>query len=294
MNARYAERLALEAMLRQAANEHRFLLHYQLRFCARTEAPVAVEALLRWRHPRLGIMAPSGFIGVLEDTGLILRVGAWVLYEACRQGRRWMAAGRRLRVSVNVSTRQFRHEHFVGLVRRVLADTGLPAELLELELTESVLMDDSDATVETMREIRRLGVSLSIDDFGTGYSSLSYLARLPVDYLKIDRSFVAKSLTSERDDAVVSAITVLARSLGMSVVAEGVENAQQALFLRTMGCTELQGNFLGVPCPAEELSFAPPATAAGTARAANRKASEHDMAVDAADAPTGTNEGRAS
>lgn len=258
LNARYTERLALEAMLRKAAAEDEYVLYYQPRISTRTEKLVGFEALLRWRHPRQGIVLPGHFIGVLEDTGLILRVGAWVLFKACRQAKRWKELGLPLRVSVNVSARQFRHERFVEVVNKALTDTGLPPERLELELTESLLMHDSDKAVNTMQEIRKLGVSLSIDDFGTGYSSLSYLARLPVDYLKIDRSFVTNALTNERDDAVISSIVVLARSLGLGVVAEGVEHARQALFLKTMGCSELQGNLFGEARPSEELTLAAP------------------------------------
>jgi EAL domain-containing protein (putative c-di-GMP-specific phosphodiesterase class I) len=267
MNARYTERLALEAMLHKATSENEFVVYYQPRISARTEKLVGVEALLRWRHPRLGILPPSGFMAVLEDTGLILRVGTWVLFEACQQARRWMESGTPLRVSVNVSARQFRHERFVELVQKALTDTRLDPELLELELTESLLMDDSEQAVALMKTIRRLGVMLSIDDFGTGYSSLSYLARLPVDFLKIDRSFVVNALSSERDDAVISSIAVLARSLGIGVVAEGVEDARQALFLRTMGCSELQGHLFGEARPAEELDFTSPRFAGASASA---------------------------
>jgi diguanylate cyclase (GGDEF)-like protein len=257
MGERVERQFALEAALQRAAKNGEFVLHYQPRLCATTGRVVAVEALLRWNHPERGLVAPADFVPLLEESGLIVPVGAWVLQEACRQNRAWEQAGLRpLRVSVNISSRQFRSEALVESVRSALATNGLAAERLEVELTESLLVENTESAIGIMSSLKDIGVAISIDDFGTGYSSLNYLKRFPIDSLKIDRSFVNDLHTSAKDAAIVDAISALARSLGIGLVAEGVEMTQQADFLRTRYCTELQGFLFSRPLPAEAIGEA--------------------------------------
>jgi EAL domain-containing protein (putative c-di-GMP-specific phosphodiesterase class I) len=216
---------------------------------------VGVEALARWRHPERGIVAPGSFIPVAEETGLIVPLGERVLEIACRQRREFFDDGRYAGiVAVNVSALQFRETHFVDTVRRVLKDTRLPAPLLELEVTESVLMHGADAVATTLNELAALGVGLAIDDFGTGYSSLAYLKHFPVRRLKIDQSFVREMAHDRNSGAIVEAIVALGRVLGMSVVAEGVETPQQLEVLRGFGCDDVQGYFVRRPASAAEIA----------------------------------------
>jgi EAL domain-containing protein (putative c-di-GMP-specific phosphodiesterase class I) len=216
---------------------------------------VAVEALLRWQRPGCGLVLPGEFIGTLEDIGLMEAVGEWVLLTACRQSQRWREAGwHPLRVSVNVSARQFQAPGFVAAVQRVLAHTGAEPAALELELTESVLMARPEQAAITVQALKRLGVALAIDDFGVGYSSLGYLRHLEVDFLKVDRSFVQNVATHARDRAVATAIAELARSLNVTLVAEGVETEWQAAFFSGIRCGELQGHLFARALPAEELA----------------------------------------
>ena len=248
------ERLALETDLQRALQNDEFLLHYQPKVDTGTKAIVGVEALLRWRHPKKGIVPPNDFIYLLEDMGLINAVGEWVLVQACRQAREWVAAGLPpLRMSVNISAKQFCNPSLVDTVRRALESSGLAPEHLELELTESMFIEDAARSIEMMKELKELGVSLSIDDFGSGYSSLAYLKEFPVDYLKIDRSFVRDLATNTKDAAIARAISALAHSLDMKLVAEGVEDIEQAQFLEQQGCHELQGFLFGRPVSAAEL-----------------------------------------
>lgn len=248
------ERLALETDLQRALQNDEFLLHYQPKVDTGTKAMVGVEALLRWRHPKKGIVPPNDFIYLLEDMGLINAVGEWVLIQACQQARAWIAAGLPpLRMSVNISAKQFCNPSLVDTVRRALERSGLAAEHLELELTESMFIEDAARSIGMMRELKELGVSLSIDDFGSGYSSLAYLKEFPVDYLKIDRSFVRDLATNTKDAAIARAISALAHSLNMKLVAEGVEDIEQAQFLEQQGCHELQGFLFGRPVSAAEL-----------------------------------------
>ncbi len=254
MDAQMRVRLEIEHDLRLAIKRGELMLHYQPRVSLVTGEVLGFEALVRWDHPREGLIGPDRFIGVAEDTGLIMPLGDWVLQAACRQARQWQDRGfPRMRMSVNLSARQFRDPGLVERVGRVLAETGLDPAFLELEITESTVMHDSEAAIGTLRALKRLGVTLSVDDFGTGYSSLSYLKLFPIDVLKIDRSFV-RDVTTDPDDAViVRAIVTLAHSLGLAVVAEGVEEVAQAAFLRHVKCNELQGYYFSRPLPAEAV-----------------------------------------
>jgi EAL domain-containing protein (putative c-di-GMP-specific phosphodiesterase class I) len=215
------------------------------------------EALLRWRHPDWGLVEPARFVPMLEETGLIVPVGAWVLAEACRQAKRWQSASRApVRVSVNLSSRQFRSEGILEAVGAALRDSCLPAGLLELELTESLLMEDVEYAMDLLHRLKALGAAISVDDFGTGYSSLGYLKRFPIDILKIDRSFVRDIASSAKDAAIVDAICALARSLDIRVVAEGVEHAWQAEYVCARHCAELQGFLFSQPLAAEDVPSA--------------------------------------
>jgi diguanylate cyclase (GGDEF)-like protein/PAS domain S-box-containing protein len=243
MNARARERLALEGALRSALLHDEFELFYQPQIDLVSGSVVGLEALIRWRHPSLGMVRPDRFINLAEETGLIVPIGAWVLRTACRQSRAWQHAGLgSLRIAVNLSARQFAEPNLVPEIARVLDETGLNAACLEVEITESLVMGDVESAIRTMRELKLMGVKLSIDDFGTGYSSLSYLRRFPVDVLKIDRSFVRDIPFDEDDAAMVAAIIELARGLRMRVIAEGVETEAQLDYLRRRGCDEVQGH----------------------------------------------------
>jgi diguanylate cyclase (GGDEF)-like protein len=254
MTERVESQLRLEAELQRAMKNGEFVLHYQPRVAAATRRVVSVEALLRWNQPGAGLVPPARFVPLLEESGLIVPVGAWVLRTACRQNKAWQDAGLPpMRVSVNISSRQFRSESLVETVREALESSGLAAECLEIELTESLLVESADNAIGLLKRLKALGVAISIDDFGTGYSSLNYLKRFPIDCLKIDSSFVHDLHTSAKDAAIVEAISALARSLGIGLVAEGVEEARQADFLRARYCTELQGYLFSRPLPAHEI-----------------------------------------
>ena len=242
MHRRAIERMRLEAGLRQASERQEFEIVYQPQYRLATGRLEGVEALLRWRHPEQGVIMPSRFVGLAEDTGLIHEIGAWTLRTACAQVKEWLAAGYPdLRVAVNLSGRQFAEPDLVEMVRGILAETGLPARHLELEITESVLMHDAELAVTTIEALRADGVGLTIDDFGAGYSSLSYLKKLPVNRLKLDRAFVRDIDRDPRNAAIAAAIIGLGRSLGLDVVAEGVETAAQAAVLRELDCPMVQG-----------------------------------------------------
>jgi diguanylate cyclase (GGDEF)-like protein len=252
MNQRALHRLTLEAALQRGFRDGEFVLHYQPRVDASSRHVVALEALLRWASPARGLVPPGEFIGVLEDIGMMPIVGEWVLRTACTQLVHWQHEGRApQRLSINVSPLQFRAAGFAASVERVLRETGAPATLVELELTESMLIHDTAAAVATIDALRRLGLRISIDDFGTGYSSLAYLRRFTVDGLKIDRSFVGEIAHSKRARAVAHAICGLARSLDITVVAEGVETEQQAQFFAELQCDELQGFLFARPLPVD-------------------------------------------
>ncbi|MGA2487833.1 MAG: EAL domain-containing protein [Roseiarcus sp.] len=254
INANLRERLTLLEELRNANPSRDFVLHYQPQVDLRSGEVFAVEALIRWRHPRLGLAPPATFIPIAEESGLIVPIGDWALREACRQNKTWQDAGLPpIAVSVNVSARQFRENHIVAAVAEALAESGLEPKYLELELTESLVMRDVDRAIETMKELRALGVRLSIDDFGTGYSSLSALKRFPVERLKIDRSFIQDLPDDEDDRAVASAVISLGQKLNLRVIAEGVETEAQVAFLRENHCDELQGYHFSRPVAADAI-----------------------------------------
>jgi EAL domain-containing protein (putative c-di-GMP-specific phosphodiesterase class I) len=238
--------MKLDHAMRQALVSNRFRLHYQPQVRLQDGVLVGAEALIRWRDPELGEVSPARFIPVAEDSGFIVAIGDWVLSQAVRQAALWHESGREVPIAVNVSALQFQQAQFVERVASVLAVSGLPPRLLELELTESILVHDADEALQRLHALARLGVQLSIDDFGTGYSSLSYLKRFPIGKLKIDRSFVKGLPDDDSDVGIVSAILQMARALGMKVIAEGVETETQRQFLKDAGCDEFQG-FLYAP-----------------------------------------------
>jgi diguanylate cyclase (GGDEF)-like protein/PAS domain S-box-containing protein len=254
MTERVAEKLALENKLRRALENDEFVLHYQPKVDLETRSIVGVEALIRWQSPELGLVPPLQFIPLMEETGLILPVGAWALRQAALDHRRWVEQGARgLRVAVNVSAIQLRQRDFVEIVEQAIID-GLAPTGIDLEITESVIMEDIQRTVDKLESVRKLGVRIAIDDFGTGYSSLAYLARLPVETLKIDRSFVVKMLNDPNTATLVQTVISLAHALRLKVVAEGVDSEEQANLLRLLRCEQMQGYLISKPLPAEQLA----------------------------------------
>ncbi len=235
------ERLTLETALRHALENNELVIHYQPQYLLKNRKLMGAEALIRWQHPSMGLIYPAKFIPLAEDSGMIMAIGEWVLYQACTQMKEWLAAGLELdRIAVNVSSLQFQRAEIVTTIRKVLAETGLDPHYLELELTESVIMQKTDS-IGTLDDLKTLGVRLSIDDFGTGYSSLSYLKRLPIDKLKIDGSFVRDIPKDPNDEAITRAIIALGQSLQINLIAEGVETESQETFLKALGCEEAQG-----------------------------------------------------
>jgi predicted signal transduction protein with EAL and GGDEF domain len=255
MNELAQRRLTLEVGMRAALANEEFKLYYQPKVDLETGKTIGVEALLRWPTAK-GMVSPAEFIPVAEDTGIIVPLGEWVLRAACKQAKAWADAGRELPVAVNVSGRQFRAIDIAELISRVLAETGLPARLLEVEITEGVIMQDSTAGIEALRRVKALGVGIALDDFGTGYSSLSYLSRFPIDTLKIDRSFVKELGTTARSNGIAAAIIALAKTLSLKVVAEGVEGSAQAAFLLENGCKVCQGFGFSPAVPADKVADA--------------------------------------
>ncbi|PAU58324.1 putative bifunctional diguanylate cyclase/phosphodiesterase [Pseudomonas indica] len=249
------ERLQLETQLRKAIDEGQLEVYYQPKLNLLDDSVHAAEALVRWNHPQLGLVPPSDFIGLAEETGLIVPLGEFVLREACRQAREWQQSGLAdIRVSVNLSVQQLRPGNFTSLVRLALDETGLPPHLLELELTESQLLDNVENVISTFRQLRSHGVKLSIDDFGTGYSSLSYLKRFPADYVKIDQTFIRDLSAGGEDAAITRAIIAMAHSMELKVVAEGVETQAQLDFLKLHRCDEIQGYLVSRPVRAEAFA----------------------------------------
>ena len=252
-----SKRLTLEGELRRALERGEFVVHYQPKVLIESGEIVGMEALVRWEHPEQGLLLPSEFVPLAEETGLIVPIGGWVLGEACRQAKRWRELypnDPRLAIYVNLSALQFHAPHLVGEVAGVLEDTGLDASSLALEITEGVAMEDAPSTMATLRALKDLGVKLAIDDFGTGYSSLSYLKRFPVDVIKVDRSIVEGMGHDRGDLAIVSATIALAHALGLEVIAEGVEAEEQVGELRALGCDFGQGDYWWRPSPTEEAT----------------------------------------
>jgi diguanylate cyclase (GGDEF)-like protein/PAS domain S-box-containing protein len=255
MNEEALERVRIEGALRNALERNEFVLHYQPQVDLASGQIVGMEALIRWKHPELGTVSPNRFIGVAEETGLIVQIGAWVMRTACLQNKAWQDEGLgKLRVAVNLSARQFSAPNLLADIRSVLAETGLDPACLDIELTESLFLSDVTLAVELLHSMKALGINLSIDDFGTGYSSLSYLSRFPIDVLKIDRSFVADITHDSSDAAIVASIIALAHNLKLAVIAEGVETEAQLDYLRRQGCDEMQGYFFSRPLAAPEFA----------------------------------------
>jgi EAL domain-containing protein (putative c-di-GMP-specific phosphodiesterase class I) len=255
INLHSIERLTLESSLRRALERNEFLVHYQPKVDIASGRITGVEALVRWQQPVQGLIPPAQFIQLAEETGLIVPIGEWVLKTACAQNKAWQLEGwAPVRVAVNLSPRQFAHENLLEDIARVLKQTGLDPAFLELEITESVVMRNPEQAVLLLNRLKAFGIHLSVDDFGTGYSSLNYLKRFPLDTLKIDRTFI-RDLPGDGDDAAITqAIIAMAHSLRLSVVAEGVETAEQLSFLRDYGCDEFQGYYFSRPQPAKDIA----------------------------------------
>ena len=252
-SAKIEARLAMQGHLRLAIERQEFVLHFQPQVDLHSGCVVGVEALIRWNHPELGLVTPMNFIGVAEETGLIVPIGAWVIRAACEQSMAWRREGRgKIRMAVNLSVRQFAQPDLVEYIASVLAETALEPECLEIELTESLVMDDVEQSVGILHRLKTLGLQMSIDDFGTGYSSLAYLTRLPIDLLKIDQSFVRESDSAD-GVAIIKAIISMAHSLGIRVIAEGVETEAQCDLLRLNNCDEIQGYLFSKPMEAEKI-----------------------------------------
>jgi len=254
MKAPSTERLMLEVSLQRAIERQEFVIHYQPKRDLRDGSITGVEALLRWQHPDLGLLAPNQFIPLAEETGLIIPIGQWVLREACRQNMAWQKQGLPpMSMAVNLSPRQFADEGLLASIDAVLAETGMAPDLLQLEITESMVMQNLEHSIVILKAIKSRGVHLAIDDFGTGYSSMSLIKCFPVDTLKIDRSFV-RDLPHSEDKAIADAIIGLGRALGLKIIAEGVETAEQETFLREHSCDEMQGFLFSRAIPAEQIA----------------------------------------
>ena len=242
--------LRLKSDLRRALGQNEFELHYQPIVSTESNQVKSFEALLRWRHPQLGLLSPNVFLPIAESTGLIVQIGDWIIREACHQAKNWPID---IKVAVNLSPIQFQRGAIVPTVVSALAEAELPPDRLELEITESVLLDKTERNLRTLENLRELGVKISMDDFGTGYSSLSYLRNFPFDKIKIDQSFVRSLSQDGRSMTIVSAIAGLGQSFGITTVAEGVETEDQIECLTMKGCTELQGRYYSMPVPANEI-----------------------------------------
>ena len=255
MNARAGEYLTLSSKLHKALENGEFLLYYQPKKSILENKIISLEALLRWKPADSDLVPPSKFIPLLEETGLIIPIGEWILHTACSQNKIWQEAGYEpIVVSVNVSNRQFNQKNMIEVVTQALHNANLQPEYLELEITESMIMQDTEEAIAILHKFKNMGIQISMDDFGTGYSSLNYLRYMPLNALKIDRSFVMNLATNRSDAAIIEAIIALAHSLSLKVIAEGVETEQQLSFLKSRGCDEVQGFLLSRPLPVEEIS----------------------------------------
>lgn len=256
MNAKVSQRLAMETDLRHAVQREEFVLHYQPLINSDSGQIIGAEALIRWMHPRLGLISPLRFIPLAEETGLIIPIGEWVLRTACKQNKKWQDQGLLpIPVSVNFSAYQFSHIDFIETIVGVLDETNLEPKYLELELTESVIMKNEKLGIEILNGFKKMGLYISIDDFGTGYSSLSHLRSIPLDKLKIDQSFISNMTTDTSDMAIVKTIILMAKNLNLKVIAEGVETKEQMEYLREQNCTEIQGFYYSPPVSAEEFEL---------------------------------------
>jgi EAL domain-containing protein (putative c-di-GMP-specific phosphodiesterase class I) len=257
MHSTIIERLQLEADLRIAMdNQKEFVLHYQPILDVNTRQLIGFEALVRWQHPRRGLLAPMVFIPLAEETGLIHPLGEWILRECCAQLKQWQAkyhTAQPLKMSANVSSRQFLRDDFADVLIRILNESGIDPNQLAIEVTESILMEDTDLAVKAMSTLRDIGIQIHIDDFGTGYSSLSYLNKFPVTALKIDRSFISKMALNEENREIVRAIISLAQNLNLSVIAEGIELPSELLDVSNMECQYAQGFYFSRPVAAHDL-----------------------------------------
>ena len=254
MNLDVEEQMELQSQLHNALKNHELELYYQAQINISDQRVTGFEALLRWRHPQKGMVSPAKFIPLAERSGLIIPIGEWVLNEACKQAKTWLDNGYPLVMAVNLSSIQFKRGNLLETIANALKNNDLPAHMLELELTESILLQDVDGVMNNLHKLKAMGVKLSIDDFGTGYSSLSYLKRMAIDKLKVDQSFVADLATSADDKAIVRTIIQLGHSLQLTVIAEGVENAEQLALLKKYGCDEAQGYFFSKPVPIHEAA----------------------------------------
>ncbi len=254
MNASAMERLEMEAKLQRAIENDELVLHYQPKVESASEKIIGLEALVRWNHPEMGLVPPGQFIPLAEETGLIIPIGEWVLETACKQNHAWQQAGYTpVSIGVNLSALQFGQQDIIPIILRILGSSQMNPHYLELELTESVLMQNIEESIIVLHEMKEIGLELSIDDFGTGYSSLNYLKKLPLDTLKIDRSFVIDITTNKNDAAIAKSIIALGKNLNMKVIAEGVETQEQLSFLRDEGCDQIQGYLISKPMPADEV-----------------------------------------
>lgn len=256
MNNYLMQRIEIENDLRTALQKQQFELYYQPQYESETQSIIGFEALLRWRHPLKGLLTPDTFIGIAESTGLILPIGDWVLMKACQQVRHWQqTSGCAFRIAVNLSALQFNQTYLPERVKKTIENSGLPADTLELEITETAMLKDIAETIPLLFGLKKLGVSLAIDDFGTGYSSMSYLKNFPIDTLKIDKSFVDEIVLNPKDAAIAQSIVQLAENLKLRTVAEGVETQEQAKLLSAMGCHEFQGFYFSKPLPVDEVEM---------------------------------------
>jgi diguanylate cyclase (GGDEF)-like protein len=254
INAKALQQLSLETGMRRALERQEFVLYYQPQVDANSGRILAVEALIRWKHIDFGFVSPADFIPLAERNGLIVPIGEWTLRTACAQAKRWRDDGLvPIRMSINLSARQFEQIDLLDMVARVLTETGCDPSCLEFEVTESAVMKNAEQAIDIMHRLKEMRIQIAIDDFGSGYSSLSYLKRFPIDRLKIDQSFVREANGDSTDAAIIKAIITLARNLRLKVIAEGVETEQQWRFLQLLGCDEIQGYFFSRPVPAEEL-----------------------------------------